>query len=66
MLVKTSDVTVVLHYILFFLGVRFHDFHHKNFNGNYSSSFQWWDWLFGTDRQYKEFVAAQEETKKKE
>lgn len=37
-------------------GARFHDFHHYNFNGNYSSSFVWWDWLFGTDKQYREFV----------
>lgn len=45
-----------------YAGARFHDFHHKNFNGNYASSFRWWDWLFGTDRQYKEFLAQQEET----
>lgn len=52
---------------LFILGTRFHDFHHKNFLGNYSSTFYWWDWLFGTDRQYREFVAqqkAQQQTKK--
>lgn len=41
-------------------GARFHDFHHKNFNGNYSSSFVWWDKLFGTDAQYKEYVKSQE------
>lgn len=47
----------------FILGIRFHDFHHKNFVGNYSSSFVWWDWLFGTDKQYKEYI-AQEKMKK--
>ena len=26
-----------------------------NFNGNYSSTFVWWDKLFGTDHQYKAF-----------
>lgn len=40
-------------------GARFHDFHHYNFNGNYASSFVWWDWLFGTDQQYSEFKQKQ-------
>lgn len=43
-----------------YAGARFHDFHHKNFNGNYASTFRWWDWLFGTDQQYKEFVKQEE------
>jgi len=38
-----------------YAGAKFHDFHHKNFNGNYASSFIWWDWIFGTDRQWKEY-----------
>ena len=40
-------------------GSKAHDFHHYNFNGNYSSTFTWWDKLFGTDSQYKEFMAKQ-------
>ena len=43
------------------LGARFHDFHHRNFIGNYGSTFLWWDWLFGTDQQYKEFLSKQAE-----
>ena len=39
-------------------GARFHDFHHMNFNGNYASSFLWWDWLLGTDKQYREFLKS--------
>ncbi len=46
------------------LGARFHDFHHYNFHGNYSSTFTWWDKLCGTDIQYKEFCAKQKELKK--
>jgi methylsterol monooxygenase len=48
-----------LHLIPGYAGARFHDFHHKNFIGNYSSSFVWWDWLFGTDKQYKEYLTQQ-------
>ena len=54
-----------LHLIPGYAGARFHDFHHQNFNGNYSSSFKWWDWLFGTDRQYKEFLLQQKTKIKK-
>jgi methylsterol monooxygenase len=45
-----------LHLIPGYAGARFHDFHHMNFNGNYSSTFVWWDKLFGTDAQYKEYT----------
>jgi len=45
-----------LHLLPFYGGARFHDFHHMNFNGNYSSTFTWWDKIFGTDRQYKEYL----------
>ena len=31
-----------------------------NFNGNYSSTFVWWDKLFGTDHQYKEYLSKKE------
>lgn len=38
-------------------GARFHDFHHLNFTGNYASTFTWWDKIFGTDKQFKEYYA---------
>jgi len=44
-----------LHLLPYYGGARFHDFHHMNFNGNYSSTFTWWDKLFGTDIQFKEY-----------
>lgn len=55
-----------LHLIPFYGGTRFHDFHHKNFTGNYSSTFTWWDKLFGTDSQYKEYLKKQESLDKKQ
>ena len=45
----------------FSIGSRYHDFHHYNFNGNYASTFMWWDKLFGTDIQYKEYCAKLKE-----
>ncbi|KAF6020402.1 MSMO1 [Bugula neritina] len=47
----------VFHLIPGYAGAKFHDFHHKNFNGNYSSSFVWWDKLFGTDKQWNEYYS---------
>ena len=38
-------------------GAQFHDFHHCNCVGNYASTFTWWDKIFGTDQQYKEYRA---------
>jgi len=46
-----------MHLIPGYAGARFHDFHHYNFTGNYASTFMWWDWLCGTDKQYNEFNA---------
>ncbi|XP_055327770.1 methylsterol monooxygenase 1-like [Paramacrobiotus metropolitanus] len=46
------------HLVPGYAGARYHDFHHQNFTGNYASTFTWWDKLFGTDRQYNEFLAA--------
>lgn len=54
-----------LHLLPGYAGARFHDFHHMNFNGNYASTFIWWDWLFGTDKQYREYVKSQQNLKKK-
>jgi len=45
-----------LHLLPFYGGARFHDFHHMNFNGNYSSTFTWWDKIFGTDKQFNEYM----------
>eukprot|EP00906_Rhabdomonas_costata_P005260 RCo007896 len=39
--------------IPFWGGTKYHDFHHSNVLGNYSSTFIWWDWLCGTDQLYK-------------
>jgi methylsterol monooxygenase len=55
-----------LHLIPGYAGARFHDFHHYNFVGNYSSTYVWWDKLFGTDSQYKEFLAKQDNQKDKQ
>lgn len=65
-LVETSDVHSgydfpwnPLHLLPGYAGARFHDFHHKNFTGNYASSFVWWDSLFGTDKEFKAFKLKQ-------
>ncbi|TPX60850.1 hypothetical protein PhCBS80983_g01567 [Powellomyces hirtus] len=41
----------------FFGGADFHDYRHMAFIGNYSSSFRWWDWFFGTDAAYNAWKA---------
>ena len=46
------------------LGARYHDFHHSNFTGNFAPTFRWWDWLFGTDKQYRDFLSQSEDEKK--
>ena len=43
-----------------YLGAKFHDFHHMNFTGNYSSTFYYWDKIFGTDQQFNKYVAEKE------
>lgn len=52
------------HLIPGYAGARFHDFHHYNFVGNYSSTFVWWDKLFGTDSQYLEYCKNKQKDKK--
>ena len=64
MLMHASHIDKKFHFVFGSVGARFHDFHHYNFNGNYSSTFRWWDWLFGTDKQYKEFLASGAQKKK--
>jgi len=39
--------------IPFWGGPVHHDFHHKNFDGNYASVFTYWDWIMGTDRDFQ-------------
>ncbi|KIK59671.1 hypothetical protein GYMLUDRAFT_44109 [Collybiopsis luxurians FD-317 M1] len=40
------------HILPFWSGAEHHDFHHMAFTNNYSTSFRWWDRIFGTDDQY--------------
>lgn len=44
-----------LHLLPFYGGAHFHDFHHRNFVGNYSSTFTYLDTIFGTNHSYKKF-----------
>lgn len=53
-----------LHLLPFYGGAHFHDFHHRNFVGNYASTFTYLDSLFGTDHQYRKFYS--ESTQKEE
>lgn len=39
-------------FIPFWGGAIFHDFHHETFTGNFSSTFTYMDWIFGTSKQY--------------
>ncbi|KAG9084785.1 C-4 sterol methyl oxidase [Ceratobasidium sp. 370] len=48
-------------YVPFWSGADHHDFHHMAFVNNYSTSFRWLDYMFGTDdkyRAYKKRIAA--------
>jgi len=58
-----------LHNIIpFWSGAEHHDFHHMAFTNNYSTSFRWWDRIFGTDNKYREYrakVKAQKDAMKK-
>jgi len=45
-----------LYLLPFYGGAPMHDFHHKNFTGNYGSTFTYWDWLFATDNQYISYL----------
>jgi len=47
------------HWLPFWGGADFHDYHHMAFVGNYSSTFRWWDWIFGTDSGYNHWKAKQ-------
>ncbi|XP_063933963.1 methylsterol monooxygenase 1-like [Zophobas morio] len=55
-----------LHLIPYYGGAKFHDFHHMNTIGNYSSTFTWWDKLLGTDKQYENYCKKMEKLREKE
>ncbi|XP_010931225.1 very-long-chain aldehyde decarbonylase GL1-8 isoform X1 [Elaeis guineensis] len=47
-------------------GAEFHDYHHRVLytkSGNYSSTFIYMDWLFGTDKGYRKLKSLEEEGK---
>ncbi|KAG8135061.1 putative C-4 methylsterol oxidase-like protein [Naja naja] len=52
-----------LHFLPFYAGARYHDFHHMNFTGNYASTFTWWDKLFATDSQYNSYKEKMQKQK---
>lgn len=52
------------HFVPFWSGAEHHDFHHMAFTNNYSTSFRWWDHIFGTDNKYREYRARVEASKK--
>jgi len=39
-------------FLPFWGGAIFHDFHHETFSGNFSSTFTYMDWIFGTSKPY--------------
>jgi methylsterol monooxygenase len=43
------------HILPFWSGAEHHDFHHMAFTNNYSTSFRWWDRIFGTDDKYRAY-----------
>jgi methylsterol monooxygenase len=47
-------------------GAKFHDYHHKIFVGNYSSSFTVWDYVMGTDIRYRKLLEQESKLDGKE
>ncbi|KAJ6450165.1 hypothetical protein C8R45DRAFT_1128165 [Mycena sanguinolenta] len=45
------------HWVPFWSGAEHHDFHHMAFTNNFSTSFRWWDRIFGTDDKYRAYRA---------
>jgi methylsterol monooxygenase len=45
-------------------GAEHHDFHHTAFTNNFSTSFRWWDRIFGTDDKYRAYRARVKTAKK--
>jgi sterol desaturase/sphingolipid hydroxylase (fatty acid hydroxylase superfamily) len=64
-----------LHIDCFHLAVRYdlnnlgsasyHDFHHTHNVGNYSSFFQIWDTIFGTNKSYFKYLEKVKESRRK-
>ncbi|KAF9467643.1 hypothetical protein BDZ94DRAFT_1232989 [Collybia nuda] len=52
------------HILPFWSGAEHHDFHHMAFTNNFSTSFRWWDHIFGTDIKYQEYRARVKAAKK--
>ncbi|EJD00388.1 uncharacterized protein FOMMEDRAFT_159067 [Fomitiporia mediterranea MF3/22] len=51
------------HIIPFWSGADHHDFHHMAFVNNYSTSFRWLDFIFGTDDKYHEYKQKMRQAK---
>lgn len=54
------------HIFPFFGGADFHDFHHRTYNGAYSSNFIWWDLVFGTANGYYDWKKRRAQQKRRE
>jgi methylsterol monooxygenase len=52
------------HILPFWSGAEHHDFHHMAFTNNFSTSFRWWDRIFGTDDKYRQYRARVNKAKK--
>ncbi|KAJ7493670.1 C4-methyl sterol oxidase [Mycena latifolia] len=48
----------------FWSGAEHHDFHHMAFTNNFSTSFRWWDRVFGTDDKYRAYRARLDAAKR--
>lgn len=44
----------------FWSGSEHHDYHHMAFTNNFSTSFRWWDHIFGTNDKYIKYKARKE------
>jgi len=49
--------------IPFWGGAVHHDYHHKEFEGNYASVFTLWDWVFSTDAGFRASQKQKKENK---
>ena len=52
------------HILPFWAGAEHHDFHHMAFVNNFSTSFRWWDRIFGTDDRYLAYRSRMHEAMK--
>ncbi|EFC50510.1 C-4 sterol methyl oxidase [Naegleria gruberi] len=52
-------------FLPFYCGPIHHDHHHKTYNGNYASTFTWWDWMCGTDKGYRLWLEKQKKKQEK-